>query len=232
MPRQSITAQFHRLKQSLSSNKSWTLWEGWVGVMAIAELIGLGIALVGSAIVNSLGMGSAVVVFHLVGLLEGIVLGVAQWLILHRYVKRIRAWIFVTAIATLLAWLIGLQVSALLVFSTTLNPALTAATKAQIFLKGVLFLGAWVGGVLGLAQWFVLKAHIRQAALWIVANAFAWSLGLVIAFVMLGMVHTQPSSLEAALAGAATGLTTGAVVGAITGIALIWLLKPRLLQRD
>lgn len=130
------------------------------------------------------------------------------------------------------AWLIGLQISALMVFSTTFDITLTAAMKSQTLLKGVFLLGAWVRGVLGFAQRLVLKSHIHRAGWWIIANALAWALGLVVAFRMVGMMHSNRFSLETALAGTATGLAIGAVVGAITGVALIWLLKPRLLRRD
>ncbi|XGV97910.1 MAG: hypothetical protein ACAF41_03045 [Leptolyngbya sp. BL-A-14] len=232
MPRQPSGEQYHRLKESLNLKKSWTLWEWWVGVMAIAELIGLGIVFIAGAIINALGTESAVAVFHITGLLEGLVLGMAQWLVLHRYVKHIKAWVVVTAIAVMIAWLIGLQISALMVFPMILNTTLTAAMKAQTLLKGVFLLGAWVGAVLGFAQWLVLRAHIHRAALWIAANALAWALGLVVAFMMVSMIHTSPFSLATAFAGAATGLITGAVIGAITGVALLWLLKPRLLRRD
>jgi hypothetical protein len=233
MPRQPIKDQFHRSHRSLSLKKSWTLWESWVCGMAIAELIGLGIVLIAGALINSLGWGSsAIAIFHSVGLLEGIVLGVAQWLVLHRYVKHINTWILVTAIAAMIAWLVGLQISTLMIFSTNLDTTLTSAMKTQTLLKGVFLLGAWVGGVLGFAQWFVLKSHIRRAVWWIVANALAWALGLVVAFMMIGMMHSNYFSLETALAGTAIGLTLGAVVGAITGVALVGLLKPRLLRRD
>jgi hypothetical protein len=233
MPRHSTKNQFHRPYQALSLRKSWTLWEWWVGVMAIAELICFGIVLAASVLINSLGMQGAVAIFHLVGLLQGVVLGVAQWLVLHRYVKHIQAWVVVTAIAAMIAWFIGLQISALIGFSTFFDTTLTAAMKAQNLLKGVFLLGAWVGGVLGCAQWFVLRSHIHQGILWIGANALAWALGLVVAFLMLGMIHPSDYfSLETALAGTATGLTMGAVVGAITGVTLIWLLRPRLLRRD
>lgn len=40
------------------------------------------------------------------------------------------------------AWLIGLQISALMVFSTTFDITLTAAMKSQTLLKGVFLLGA------------------------------------------------------------------------------------------
>jgi len=232
MPRQSTEKQPHPSSQSLSLKKSWTLWEWWVGIMAIAQLIGLGIGFVASAITNSIGIEHAATVFYLVGLLEGIVLGVAQWLVLRRYVKRINAWVIVTAIAVMVAWLIGLKVSALMIFSIGLDPTLTTAMKTRALLQGVFLLGAWVGGVLGFAQWTVLKAHIHRAFLWIVANALAWALGLVVAFMMVGMTHTDQLNLETILLGVATGLTTGAFVGAITGVALIWLLKPRLLRRN
>jgi hypothetical protein len=233
MPRQSTKNQFHHPHPSLSLKKSRTLWEWWVGVMAIAEIIGLGIILIASVLINELGMQSAIAVLHLVGLLEGIVLGVAQWLVLHRYVKHIKAWVFVTAIAAMIAWLIGLQISTLMVFSSILDTTSTEAMKTQTLLKGVFLLGAWVGGVLGFAQWFVLRSHIHRVILWIGANAIAWALGLVGAFLMLNVMNpTNHFSLKTAFAATATGLTMGAIVGAITGIALIWLLKPRLLRRD
>ncbi|NJO72621.1 MAG: hypothetical protein HC833_01890 [Leptolyngbyaceae cyanobacterium RM1_406_9] len=232
MSRQPIKNQFYRSMRSLSLKKSWTLWEGWVAVMAIAELIGLGIVVIAATLIHSLGTESSVTVLHLVGLLEGIILGVAQWLVLHRYIKRINAWVIVTAIAVMIVWLIGIKISALMVFSITLDTTLTPAMQAKALLKGVALLGAWVGGVLGFAQWFVLKSHIHRAAMWIVANALAWALGLAVAFTMVNRIHSARFNLETALAGIATGLTTGAVVGAITGITLIWLLRPRLLRRD
>jgi hypothetical protein len=232
MPKQSIKNRFYRFSRSISLKKSWTLWEEWVAIMAIAELIGLGIVVIAATIIPTLGTESTVAVLYSAGLLEGIILGIAQWLVLHRYIKRITVWIVVTAIAMMIAWLVGLQISALMVFSTTLDPTLTTAMQARILLQGVALLGAWVGGVLGFAQWFVLKSHIRRAALWIVSNALAWTSGLVVAFIMVGRIHSDRFNLETALVGIATGLTTGAVVGAITGITLIWLLKPRLLRRD
>jgi len=232
MPRPLVNNQRHRPRRSLNLKKSWTLWEGWVVVMAIAELLGLGIVIIAATMIPSLGAGNSVTVLHIVGLLEGMILGVAQWLVLHRYIKRINAWVMVTAIAVMIVWLIGIKISALMVFSITLDTTLTPEMQARTLLKGVALLGAWVGGMLGFAQWFVLKSHVHQAAMWIVANALAWALGLVVAFTMVGRMQPDRFNLETALAGIATGLTTGTVVGAITGITLVWLLKSRLLRRD
>ncbi len=233
MPKLPIEQDRPRSSRALSLSRSWTLWESWVVVMALAQVVGLGIVAIAGTFINSLGTIGTVTVLHLVGLLQGIVLGVAQWLVLRRYIRHSGQWIAVTAIAAMIAWLIGIKASAVMVLVTSLDTTLTAEMKTATLLKDVFLLGAWVGGVLGIAQWFVLKHRIRQALWWVLANALAWAVGLGVAFMGAGMMRTGDfSNLKTALAGAATGLSMGAVVGAITGIALVWLLKPRRLGRN
>jgi hypothetical protein len=36
--------------------------------------------------------------------------------------------------------------------------------------------------ILGTPQWLVLRPHVRQAALWVPANALAWVPGMIVAF--------------------------------------------------
>lgn len=75
-----------------------------------------------------------------------------------------------------------------------------------------------------------MRCDISQAAWWMVANALAWSLGLLIAFVGTGIKKIDAFASHTALIELATGATMGAVIGGITGIALVWLLQPRLRQ--
>lgn len=217
----------HHVTQIGSLRKRRALWEWWVVAMAISQVVGLGLVVGISAFVQASGTVEMVFLLHLMGLLEGVVLGVAQWLVLRRYIRHLGQWIAITAIAALFAWLVGLKASSLLLFFVGLHQTLTAEMQTQAMLKGIFLLGAWVGGFLGFAQWLVLKHHIRRAVWWVFANAFAWALGLVIAFLGTGLIHGAPLNLETALVGTATGLTMGAVVGAITGGALVGLLKWR-----
>ncbi|QZZ22868.1 hypothetical protein J5X98_11270 [Leptothermofonsia sichuanensis E412] len=217
-----------RLNHPFLRQDSWTLWEWWVLATVVGGLAGIGIAGVASLIAGYLGTISTVTLLHLVGALEGLALGFTQWLVLRRYVKHVGWWVVATGIGAVIAWLVGLQVSVMLTL-IFFDGVVTEATPFAL-LKAVFFLGAWVGAVLGLAQWFVLRTHVRKGITWVFANALAWGLGLLVAF--LGATLTRPGefTLKTTLIGVATGATTGVVVGAITGIVLVWLLKPRLLK--
>ena len=168
MSKQSIESQRHHLTRSLNLRKSWTLWEWWVAATAIAELVGLVIVLIASTTINRLGTAEIVAVLYFVGLLQGMVLGLAQWLVLRRYIKHIGKWIAITAIAAAIAWLIGIKAIAIISFSLVLDHAGTVEGRTLALAKGAFLVGAWVGGVLGLAQWLVLKEHIRRA--WLVGR--------------------------------------------------------------
>jgi hypothetical protein len=207
---------------------SWTLWEWWVLATIAGEFIGIGMVAVTSEIASQLTAVNPVTLLHIVGALQGTALGLTQWLVLRRYVKHVGWWILATMIGAIAAWLIGLQVMVvlLLIFS---NPTFFVTTSAAL-LKAVFWLGTWVGAVLGFAQWLVLRTHVRRGALWIVANAFAWGVGLLVTWLGATLVNPGELRIETALVGIATGATAGAVIGAITGIILIWLLKPRLLK--
>ncbi len=180
---------------------------------------------------NRLGNPETVTVLHIVGLSQGIVLGFAQWLVLRRYIKHIGKWIAVTTIVIVIAWLLGIQAIILLTFYLALDHAGTVETRI-LAARGALLLGAWVGSALGLAQGLVLRGHVRQIGWWIFANALAWACGLLVAFVGIPLMTFDRFNFFTVLAAAVNGLTVGAVVGGITGIALLWLLKPRLSKRD
>lgn len=194
---------------------------------AIAELLGFAVVVVLSTSVNQ----SESIHFHtalfLVGMVEGLILGFFQWLVLRRYIRQITGWIVATTIGALIAWSLGIVSS----FFMTIVVVVSAEgmTKTD-FLEGIALLGALVGSVLGFAQWLVLRIHIQRAAWWIVANAIAWSIGLLIAFAGAGM-GTENFSLQASWVGVATGAAMGAVIGGTTGITLVWLLNRPLQNR-
>jgi NhaP-type Na+/H+ or K+/H+ antiporter len=65
---------------------------------------------------------------------------------------------------------------------------------------------------------------------WVFANALAWGLGLSVVSIGATLVKPGEFTIETALVQMATGAITGFIVGAVTGVALVWLLKPRLLR--
>ena len=57
------------------------------------------------------------------------------------------------------------------------------------------------------------------------ANALAWSLGFLIAFMDIGFEQLGELSIHNALNAAATGAAMGTVLGGSTGIFLVWLMN-------
>jgi hypothetical protein len=193
--------------------------------MAISQLLGLGIVIGAGAIASTLTEPVAVGLLHLVGALVGIVIGVSQWLVLRSHIRHSNRWIIATIAGALVGWMVGVKASIFLALVTGLG---TRGLSLPIFFEGVVLLGAWVGLVLGFAQWFVLQANFPGAGWWIPANMVAWALGLAVAFLGAGMAN-QMGWDAIALAGIGlTGILGGAVVGAITGAVLIRLMRSQL----
>lgn len=197
---------------------------------AVGGLAGVGVVAAVSALSNRFALGNPIAVLHLIGALEGAALGFTQWLVLRHYIRHVGWWILATTIGAIVAWLVGIKVSVLLLlvfFDGSIANPLPAALLGAVF-----WLGVWVGAVLGLAQWLVLRTHVRRGALWVLANAIAWGLGLPIAFFSANLVQVGEFGTETVMVGVATGATVGTVIGAVTGAALLWLLKPRLTRHS
>ncbi len=223
-----------RLTHPLLRKESWTLLEWWVLATIVGGVIGIGIASVASIMANTLGPINApinvVMLLHVVGALEGMALGFTQWLVLRRYIKHVGGWIVATSIGAIAAWLIGLKV--IVVLTLIFFNGVMAETTPLALLKSVFWLGTWMGAVVGLAQWLVLRTHVRRGIIWVLANALAWGLGLLVAVMGITWGEASTWATGTALVPIAAGATAGAVVGAITGITLVGLLKPRLRRHE
>jgi hypothetical protein len=88
----------------------------------------------------------------------------------------------------------------------------------------IIVIGTCEGGIVGLAQWLVLRRHVYHAKWWLLANAAAWAVGMPVVFAGAGAAPTGGFSLSFGVIAIAVIASAGAVVGAIHGIALVWLL--------
>lgn len=207
-------------KQHLHAVK---LWETWVGVTIVAELVGIGAI---AALTLNLGQVDNTATNTLllsIGIAEGLILGVAQWWILRRYVRHAVRWIFATTIGTLLAWALGVPISFLLV--VMYGSHILGSLNPIALLRGILLLGAGVGIIVGYCQWLVIQAETSyRSQWWVIASAIAWALGLALAYLLSNLTIGFQTSITIALIGTAMG----AVVGGITGLALIWMMNSHL----
>jgi hypothetical protein len=179
---------------------------------------------VGGAIVGALEEGEFQFFATLV--LTGPILGVAQWLVLRRYIRHTNWWV----IASILGWYLGFPVT--LVTREILNPILLEMLLAVSKLWEVFWLNAVnqlvTFTVLGVAQWLVLRQHLQQAWWWILASSVGGFVnGAMSAAVCAAACQTIAMKVNAQMAGAIAHGSGWTGSGLVTGIMLVWLLPNR-----
>jgi hypothetical protein len=203
-----------------------------------AETVGLGAAFgIGSLLfpyLNAPGILVALVtvaVAVLAGtIIEGTVVGTAQWLVLRRPLPamRWRAWVMATALGAFVAWTLGMLPSTLMSAGSESGGSTSSEPRAAMVYGLAALMGLVAGTILGTPQWLVLRRHVRRAAIWIAANALAWVPGMVLAFVAADFIFSAGIRMTTVVLAIATLVAIGAVVGAIHGLALVWLVRRRL----
>lgn len=148
------------------------------------------------------------------GLVFGpIFLGLSQTWVLRRHLKRAALWLAVTVMGGWLAVGVGFYLA-----------AIATGARNGLFLLNALA-AAVAGIILGLAQWIVLRLHVRWAIVWIPASV----LGLVFgASWVIGFGQREAyltSNYLTSIQWLAVGLLSGAMGGAIKGSVLLWLLR-------
>jgi hypothetical protein len=208
-----------------------------VEATALGELLSLGlVAAIAGGLVWYFGeprTSLAVLLFTalmiLLGACEGLILGFAQWLAVHPFLRGLkrREWMKATTLGAVIAWGLGMIPSTLIALQETTIATPPAQISDVVKYSMAALMGLTLGLVLGVPQWLVLRRYVGHAGWWIVANAAAWAVGMPIVFVGAGSVPQGTSGLLMVLLMMLTLLVAGAVVGAIHGLALIWLLRDK-----
>ncbi len=180
----------------------FSLWLAWTLATALGMLIGY---LPLAFLVGTLDLGAATVI---VPIISGILLGLAQWLVLRPYVSKSYDWILNHAVGWVLGYTLGLYVVQLL-----------SKTPLGMLVGFVCF-----GVIVAVFQYPVLRREIPHIATWILANVIGWTLGAYISMLAAGVLfqNTVPTTFTSVLV--SVGIT-GLVAGAITGLALIWIVR-------
>ena len=172
------------------------------------------------------------------GLLFGFLpLYILQWLVLRRYLraggrsalaalKHKSGWVVASVLGVVVGWrlqsiaVVGLRTAAVAPHQDL--KALGVLVDAEVFwASGVC--SFVLGGLVGAAQWLVLRRHTNWAGFWIPASALAGAASGTVALV-IDTAMPIGSSLLAYSAG-------WGVYGALTGIALVLLLRDRIMDR-
>lgn len=190
----------------------------WVLVVTLGEAVGFSVpAAVGVAVTSaSWGPLATLVALVLAGSVEGAMLGAAQADCLYRWrvLPARRWWIVATSVGAAVAWSIGMLPS-------TFDLRWTAETAVVAGVGGLTLFAS-----LPLAQYFVLRDHVRRPALWIPINIAAWLLGIAWTLAPSSMVDQSTPAGALILIYSIAGLCMGATVAVVTGVGMIRLVQP------
>lgn len=148
------------------------------------------------------------------GAIGGAVIGLAQGLILVQRSKKMAV-----------GWMLASIVSWGLIGASNFGAVGWMAPRTLRLEPRIIFgllNGLQVGVLLGIGQWFVLRAHLRKASLWILLSVGAWTIGLPIGWAVGGVLRHATRLFLSEVVGLAVAWLA---IAAITGIALIWLEK-------
>lgn len=200
----------------------------WIGLCALAELLGIGAASIWYGSINWLygepgPFLPRVLVWLLMSLAavpEGIILGGLQargirWFLPEVSTKRL---ILATVAIGLLGWGVGTFIPMFLMVGDTAQPS--AGTDLWATAGFAATFGLGVGLVFGLAQSWALPTAIGGKALWSLANMVGWAFGLPLIYVGAEIGADFTSWIPRIAVWAAGGLAAGAVIGLSTGLAL------------
>lgn len=138
----------------LRTRLDWSIWIKWV----LATTIGWAVGLI---------FGGEIGV--------GLIIGVAQWLVIRRYFSQAGWWVLASAVGWIAGWA--------LISSGSIVPP--GGGLVNTMMAGVVF-----GLAMGIAQWIVLRRWVKLASVWILLSVPGWTIGLfgILGTILVGVV--------------------------------------------
>jgi hypothetical protein len=192
----------------------WSFYPEWVLLNALAVVVAAVIAWNLVSLITNIVGGTiqvngqrritedfllAYVSFPTIGLLTGLI----QYALLHRYIPRLRWWIAATVLGWLLPFIVGL----------ILTPIINSSRNTGLMwsIIGMPLMGATIG----LPQWWILRTEVSRAYWWILAHVFGWWL-----IGLLNLLTSEPYAVLLAIAlipASATGIACWLLLGQLPG---------------
>jgi hypothetical protein len=223
------------LERRATTGNVWPAYPRWVLANSLAELVGLGATFaIGMGLFSGLDetSGAAPTIMSALlmtssGVIEGVVVGLAQWWVLRDLWPAIswRSWAPATVVGALVAWFLGSLPMTLAGLSGADQGQPVQEPEAAAMTLLAAGMGLVAGLVLAFPQWRVLRTTARRAWLWLPANSVAWAAGMPIIFAAVDLAIERGTVVGGVVTMAVALLVAGAVVGAIHGTALVYLAR-------
>jgi hypothetical protein len=184
---------------------AWSLLAVWILTSAIGWGTGLAIGVLLTSVATNLPWLNEDRFFAYATLISlGLTTGIAQWVVMRRYLPKPIRWVVGTLVGYLLCLII-----------------IVGGNMARLGGEGVwddVLLLSLLGAAIGTSQWWVLRRHYHQAGLWVLATAVGF-------LCFLWTIITPSHSLgEHVIRGA----IVGTLAAAVPGVMLVYLVRQRL----
>lgn len=202
------------------------IWWRWVVANTVGELLGFGLGFAAGALLALLvseSLGTILLAAAVAGGIEGAIVGVAQWTVVRRRLVTIagRWWVGATVAGAVVAWCVGMVVGSMAGDALAAGPP--PSPLLLLAISGAL--GAVAGLILAAPQWLLLRREVANAWVWAPAQALAWAVGLILAFVGIDLASAASSPVAFGVGIGVSGLAMGAAAAAMSGLAAAWLLR-------
>ena len=190
------------INEAKVANNEIGMWLEWTLATAFGMLLGF---LPSILLVNLLDLTMARLI---VPLWAGFLLGLAQWVVLRKYVNESSDWV----LAAGASWAVGFALGLLIMNGLT-------DTGLDGLFGYILF-----GILVAVVQWPVLRREIPHLWMWILANVLGWTAGFYLSQFALDLLFNSPAIDPLASTSVLSGVS-GLIAGAITGVALVLIVR-------
>jgi hypothetical protein len=190
------------INETKVASNEFGMWLEWTLATALGMLLGFLPSLI---LVNILDLALARLI---VPLWAGFLIGLAQWVVLRKYVNEASDWV----LAAGASWAVGFAMG-LLIMNGLTNTGLDG-------FFGYVFFGI----IVAVVQWPVLRREIPNVWMWILSNVVGWTAGFYLSQWSLDLFFDGPTIDPVASTSVLSGVS-GLIAGAITGLALILIVR-------
>lgn len=196
------------------------LYLSWVLANIIGFVVGAAVGIKLSRLAGP--AGPLTVSIFVFSAMLGVSIGLAQWVVLLRWV-RADLWI----LASTVGWLLGFPISYPISFAVAMFLLSSQGSAKENLFFSLAVGGAILGALIGLAQWLVLRNQMSGSSLWIWFNVVGYSLSYAIASPgIFGLLNWNlPTKLPTELIRIGFVLLFGMISSGITGATLEQLLR-------
>ena len=192
-------------QDSISLVEGLGLWVRWCGMTWLA----FGVSLL------FIEVGDRTDISVLNALAGGALVGFAQWLVIRPYVTEAYRWIGATALSWGLLALFDIGAIGWVAPST-----LSFLIRA---LCGLMY-GGYVGLVLGLGQWWIIRRQVSRAWRWIPLMAGIWAVAIAFGWLLGGMLRLASNLYVSEVMGL---VVAWGAIAVLSGIAVVGILNPQ-----